>query len=63
MAERRLKAVKITATAPVPEYPTEPKRILDPSFQYTPAAATDVQRTWRKYGWVPPSEQSNYGAK
>lgn len=29
--------------------------LFDPSFVYTPAAATDVQRTWRKYGWIPPS--------
>jgi hypothetical protein len=34
-----------------------PKSILDPQFKYYPAAATDVQRTWRKYGWVSPSEQ------
>lgn len=27
------------------------------------AAATDVQRTWRKHGWVPPSEQPEYQAK
>ena len=63
MAERRLKAVKVAATAPTFECPPEPKRILDPNFKYTPAAATDVQRTWRKYGWAPPSEQSNHGAK
>lgn len=28
----------------------------DPRFQYIPASKTDVQRTWRKYGWVPPTE-------
>lgn len=26
-----------------------------PDFKWTPGA--DVQSTWRKYGWVPPSEQ------
>lgn len=25
-----------------------------PDFEWTPGA--NVQRTWRKYGWVPPSE-------
>jgi hypothetical protein len=24
---------------------------------------TDVQRTWRKYGWVPPSTQMEYQNK
>lgn len=23
---------------------------------YIPSTHTDVQRTWRKYGWTPPSE-------
>lgn len=31
----------------------------DPRFDYTSAAKTDVQKTWRKYGWTPPSEQQN----
>lgn len=28
--------------------------LLDPDFRWTRGA--DVQKTWRKYGWVPPSE-------
>lgn len=30
--------------------------LLDPSFKYTISAATDVQATWRKHGWIPPTE-------
>jgi len=35
------------------------KNILDPKFKYIPSAATDVQRTWRKFGWRPPGEVPN----
>jgi hypothetical protein len=31
-------------------------RILDPKFKYVPAAATDIQATWRKFGWRPTNE-------
>ena len=27
--------------------------LMNPNFEYTPAAATNVQNTWRKYGWKP----------
>ena len=33
------------------------KSILDESFNYTPAAATAVDATWRRYGWQPVTEQ------
>ena len=33
-------------------------RILDPSFKYTPAAATNIQDTWRQHGWRPKNEVS-----
>lgn len=43
-----------------PQEQAQPERpafsLLDPDFEYRPAADTDVQRVWRKYGWIPPSE-------
>jgi len=34
--------------------PTRPGTLFDPSFVYM--KGSDVQKTWRRYGWVPPSE-------
>lgn len=31
-------------------------RILSKDFKYVPAVATNVQDTWRKFGWRPSSE-------
>jgi len=30
--------------------------ILDKTFVYVPAVRTNVMKTWKKYGFVPPSE-------
>ena len=58
MTSRKLKAVERQLQPEV--RPAPPARsILDPDFKYYPAAATDVQRTWRKFGWIPPSEKFN----
>lgn len=29
------------------------KGLMDPNFKYIPAAQTDVQATWKRFGWVP----------
>ena len=34
----------------------KPLSILDKTFVYTPAAQTNVMNTWKKFGFVPPSE-------
>ena len=47
--------------------PVEPAVPLhDPRFDYTPAARTDVQKTWARFGWTPPSksnEEKSHGAE
>lgn len=32
-----------------------PARLLDPGFPYVHSSKTDVQKTWRRFGWVPPN--------
>lgn len=40
--------------------PVRTASLMDPDYQYVPVAAgVDVQKTWRRYGWVPPSEVKN----
>jgi hypothetical protein len=47
-----------------PQAPTKKPKLPcplldDKSFVYTNSASTDVQKTWRKSGWVPLSEQES----
>lgn len=42
-----------TQTAPTIVFP---KQLLLTGHEYTPAAGTDVQATWRRFGWVPTTE-------
>jgi hypothetical protein len=35
----------------------------DEEVFWTAGVATDVQATWRRYGWTPPSELPEYQAK
>jgi len=31
--------------------------LTDPKWVYVPALKTDVQTTWRKFGWIPHAEK------
>jgi hypothetical protein len=31
--------------------------LCDKDWEYVPAAATDVTKTWRKFGWTPINEK------
>lgn len=59
-------AYDCTAAAPAALYgPFDPREAGSDSETgpYRLAVQTDVQRTWRKYGWVPPSTQMEYQNK
>jgi hypothetical protein len=50
----------VTARKPTPEeWMTlrEHWGLCDPNFIYHNASDTDVQRTWRKFGWTPTEEK------
>ena len=40
----------------VAETHTAPSQLLLEGMPYTDSDSTDVQKTWRKHGWTPPSE-------
>ena len=42
---------------------TDPSHPLLQGRPYTPAAATDVTKTWLRYGWQPPCRQTQEEAK
>lgn len=48
---------KLKIVAPPLKAPVVPGSLFDPSFVYL--KGSDVQRTWRRYGWTPPSEYRN----
>jgi len=38
-------------------------KMIEDDIYYRISAATDITVTWRRYGWVPPSELPEYKAK
>ena len=32
--------------------------LMNPNFQYKNSSNTNVQDTWKKFGWVPPSQKA-----
>lgn len=38
------------------EKPKAPAMALDKDSKFVYQSGADVQKTWRKYGWVPPTE-------
>lgn len=39
------------------DIPDMPVGLANPHFKWVAAKDTNVQATWRKHGWVPPTEQ------
>jgi len=38
------------------------KGLLDSNFQYKNSSSTNVQETWKRFGWVPPSQKAPVNA-
>ena len=54
---RAMNQKAMNAAAPVKRTRIEPRiSIKDPNFVWIPSHQTDVQRTWRKFGWRPLKE-------
>jgi hypothetical protein len=48
-----LKRVKLVEQV---KQPKRPAMALDRNSKFVYQSGSDVQKTWRKYGWTPPSE-------
>jgi hypothetical protein len=44
--------LRVVVEQPLPK-PKQPSSLLDPNYKYYNASNTDVQRTWRRFGWTP----------
>lgn len=46
-----------TAMSDSQDFSKAAARLLDPRFEYTPAAATDIAATWRRHGFDPQANE------
>ena len=40
-------------TRPLAHAPIVPTRLLTQGMPYTPSHSTDIQETWKRFGWMP----------
>lgn len=52
-------ANKLFTNTKQPSVPAIP--LHDSRFTYTPAVSTNVQATWARFGWTPPSQGKTNG--